>query len=347
MVQTPLPQGYQPTTLIPAPNKLPHIVTGLSEYLDFAQKRALFVDKTALLQKLVRENFVFLSRPRRFGKSILISMLKKLFQHGTQNFEGMAIHEQWQEQTYPVLTLSFLGITDPATFEYNLCRKLRRAFFQSGFYDSYNFLPDCTDFNLLLSRFVDEVLQGQKIVLLIDEWDAPLSSNLHDRERYQANTELLRQFYTWVRESGVIWFLLVTGIGRYQNTSFFTGEYITDISMDPDYAALVGYTQEDLKKYFAPYITRSAWLNHISEEEMLEQIKLYYDGFCFDQNGAVKVYSPWSINCFFRQVEKWPDLVPGFETFWMDNANAPSAISTDLKLHNPDLTFPSCVLVDL
>ena len=339
MSETNSQPGSELQLVVPKPEQLPHIVKWLSKFTDFAANHALFVDKTALLQKLVDQKFVFLSRPRRFGKSLLISMLKELFEHGTKNFEGLDIHDLWCEKTYPVLTLSFLDKNNPDTFEADLCTALRDAFYEAGFHEVYDFIPECNNFKVLSGRLVRQVLKGQQVVLLIDEWDDPLSSNLNQRDNFEKITVLLRHFYTWIRESNAFWFVLVTGIGRYQNTSFFTGEFITDISMEPYFAALVGYTQEELERYFAPYIVRCAWLKHISQEEMLEQIKLYYDGFCFDRDGLVKVYSPWSINCFFSQVELYPDCIPSFDSFWMDNANAPSAIRTYLKLHQPNLTF--------
>ena len=339
MSETNLQPESLPLQQVPTPQQLPHIATNLSRFTDFAANHALFVDKTALLQTLVDQKFVFLSRPRRFGKSLLISMLKELFEHGTTNFAGTAIYNIWHEKTYPVLTLSFLDKTNPKTFEADLCRALRDAFYDAGFHEVYDFIPDCNDFQTLSGRLVRQVLKGQQVVLLIDEWDDPLSSNLNNRDNYEQIAAMLRHLYTWIRESHAFWFVLVTGIGRYQNTSFFTGEFFADISMEPYFAALVGYTQEELQQYFAPYITRSAELNHISEDEMLEQIKLYYDGFCFDQDGLVKVYSPWSINCFFSQVEIYPDRIPNFDSFWMDNANAPSAIRSYLKLHRPNLSF--------
>ena len=339
MSETNLQPESLPLQQVPTPQQLPHIATNLSRFTDFAANHALFVDKTALLQTLVNQKFVFLSRPRRFGKSLLISMLKDLFEHGTTNFAGKAIYDIWHEKTYPVLTLSFLDKTNPKTFEADLCRALRDAFYDAGFHEVYDFIPDCNDFQTLSGRLVRQVLKGQQVVLLIDEWDDPLSSNLNNRADYEQLTAMMRHLYTWIRESHAFWFVLVTGIGRYQNTSFFTGEFFTDISMEPYFAALVGYTQEELQQYFAPYITRSAELNHISEDEMLEQIKLYYDGFCFDQDGLVKVYSPWSINCFFSQVEIYPDRIPSFDSFWMDNANAPSAIRSYIKLHRPNLSF--------
>ena len=318
---------------------LPVIFTGISDYLDFQSDDALFVDKTALLQDLVKLKRVFLARPRRFGKTILISMLKELFTNGIGQFQHLAIAEHWREDTYPVLHLSFLCMRNPATFEKDLCNKLRDAFFDAGFAEIYDFIPECHEFKVLASRIVRQVLKGHKLVVLIDEWDDPLSSNLHDRTAFKSIAELMSTFYSWLRESTFIKFMFVTGIGRYQDTSFFTGEFIKDISLMPKYSALVGYTEEELRTYFAPYITRSATLYHISEETLLDEIRLHYDGFCFDAQGKVRVYSPWSINCFFEQVEQEPELAPPFIPFWTDNSNAPSALRTYLKLHHPDITF--------
>ena len=322
-----------------ADDPLPAIYTGISDYLEIKEGNALFVDKTALLQELVDLKRVFLGRPRRFGKTMLISMLKELFTNGTGQFEHWAIAELWREPRCPVVQLSFLNMSNPVTFEQDLCNKLRDAFFDAGFAEIYDFLPECHEFKVLAPRIVRQVLKGQKVVVLIDEWDDPLSSNLHDRVAFEANTARMRDFYTWLREGNFIKFMLVTGISRYQETSFFTGEFITDISLNSRFASLVGYTEAELRTYFAPYITRSAALCHMSEETLLEKIRLFYDGFCFDEQGQVRVYSPWSINCFFAQVAQAPEREPLFRCFWMKSSNAAQALRSFIKTHKPDLTF--------
>ena len=211
---------------------LPAIYTGISDYLEIKEDNALFVDKTALLQELVDLKRVFLGRPRRLGKTMLISMLNELFTKGPGKFEHLAIAELWREPRCPVLQLSFLNMSNPATFEKDLCNKLRDAFFDAGFAEIYDFIPECHEFKVLAQRIVRQVIKGQKLVVLIDEWDAPLSSNLHDRAAFEANAALMRDFYTWLRESKFIKFMLVTGISQYQYTTLFTGEFITDISLN-------------------------------------------------------------------------------------------------------------------
>ena len=349
MAQTPAsphpklsPLATQVAAALPvAPNAAPllRINTTISDFLNFKANNALFVDKTALLQDLVKLKRVFLARPRRFGKTILISMLKELFTNGIGQFQHLAIAEHWREDTYPVLHLSFLRMRNLATFEKDLCNKLRDAFFDAGFAEIYDFIPECHEFKVLASRIVRQVLKGRKLVVLIDEWDDPLSSNLHDRTAFKSIAELMSTLYSWLRESTFIKFMLVTGIGRYQDTSFFTGEFITDISLKSKFAALVGYTEEEVRSYFAPYLARSAALWGLSEDAMLDKIRSYYDGFCFDMEGQVHVYSPWSINSFFAQVAEQPDSVPRLMPFWMDNANAPSALRTYLQAYKPDITF--------
>ncbi len=164
----------------PAAEALPHIITTSSDFLQFRERHALLIDKTALLQELVDLGRVFLARPRRFGKSLLVSMLAELFTSGTQHFAGMAIAERWHEQGYPVLQLSFLDLRHPATFERDLCALWRLACYDAGFEDVDECLPECHEFAVLAEHIEREVLQNQPYVVLIDEWDDPLSGNLHD-----------------------------------------------------------------------------------------------------------------------------------------------------------------------
>ena len=101
----------------------------------------MLVDKTELLPKLVSKWNVFLSRPRRFGKSLLLSMLKELYTNGTEQFAGLAVHSTWREDRCKVLLFDFFGLSDPRTFEADLCTRLRSAFFQSGFTWAHEVVP--------------------------------------------------------------------------------------------------------------------------------------------------------------------------------------------------------------
>ena len=178
---------------------MPDIRTDLSHYQQLQQSHALFVDKTALLQNLVKRKRVFLAWLDGWGKTMLVSLLEELFIHGTQHFEHLAIAALWQEQQYQVLKLSFLHLRDPATFEQELCAELRAACYHAGFHDIYDFIPECNDFNILFLRVISEVLKEKYVVVLIDDWDTPLTSNLHDRAAFEANSAHLRAFSTWLQ----------------------------------------------------------------------------------------------------------------------------------------------------
>ena len=315
---------------------LPPITTSLSDFMLIRENQYLFVDKTAYICGLFRNNKVFLSRPRRFGKSLLLSTIQELFTNGIQNFEGLAIHDLWHRPCRPVISLTLFGLNSPETFEEGLCYRLRTAFVKAGFVDARSI--NAKNFMELSSEL--EILQGRtSIVMLIDECDFPLSANLNDREWFDHNKKILRMFYAWLRSLGNIEFLMFTGIGRYQDTSMFTGQDIKDISLDPSFANLLGYTQEELESYFAPHISAAASLLKISEEQLLDTLKRQYDGFCFDRDASTSVYNPISINNFFQQVVEKPESVPVFGAYWMNSSNAAPVLRTFLDRNKPSLAF--------
>ena len=315
---------------------LPPITTSLSDFMLIRENQYLFVDKTAYICGLFRKNKVFLSRPRRFGKSLLLSTIQELFTNGTQNFEGLAIHDLWYRPCRPVISLSFFGLNSFETFEDWLCNRLRTAFVRAGFVDARSI--NAKNFMELSSEL--EILKGNtSIVMLIDGCDFPLSACLNDREVFDSNKKILRMFYAWLRSLGNIEFLMFTGIGRYQDTSMFTGQDINDISLDPSFANLLGYTQEELESYFAPHISAAASLLKISEEQLLDTLKRQYDGFCFDRDASTSVYNPISINNFFQQVVEKPESVPVFGAYWMNSSNAAPVLRTFLDRKKPSLAF--------
>ena len=315
---------------------LPPITTNLSNFLLFRNSQFLLVDKTAYICNLIDESKVFLSRPRRFGKSLLLSTIQDLFTNGTKNFEGLAIHDLWHRPCRPVISLSFFGLSYPQTFEQDLCSILRDAFSLAGFDEALSIKTSCL---LDLTAELNRLTKHELMVLLVDECDFPLSATLNNREAFEHNKVILRKFYAWARSLRNVEFTMFTGIGRYQDTSMFTGQDITDISLDPSFANLLGYSQEELESYFAPHISAAASLLKISEEQLLDTLKRMYDGFCFDCDASVSVYCPVSINKFFRQVVKSPKKVPVFGSYWMNSSCAAPVLRTFLDRKKPSLAF--------
>ena len=318
--------------------KLKRITLGVADFNVVRDDDTLFIDKTAKLQQLVFKKKVFLSRPRRLGKSTLTSMLEQLFTNGIGKFEGFAVYNLWQEDRYPVVRISFFGMNNPDTIAETLRCRLCDAFEHAGFDAAAKIKQDIRTLDEVLGA-LDKIRAGQKIVVLIDEWDLPLSSNLHDITNFEKCKDVLNTFYSWIRDLRNLHFLFVTGIGRYKDTSLFTGQDIKDISMEPDFADIVGYTQEELETNFAPYISESAKRLGISNKELLAKIKIQYDGFCFDSNASVNLYNPWSINNFFSQVVDNSSNIPSFPCYWMSSSNAYASLRSFLKRKKIDLSF--------
>ena len=331
--------------------KLP---VGISDWRGIYTTDKFFVDKTQKLLELVTDKTkVFLSRPRRMGKSTLVSMLKDLFTNGDKNFEGTAIYGQWpQEERYPVITLDFMEIEgdenangdEPSAWAYkesfkkSLRYALAFAFQNAGFPEAQEFNKNAPDLDYFLKSLA-QIAHKHRLVILIDEWDFPLSSNLDNEKIFNATLTVLRTFYKWLRNLEDPRFILVTGIMRYHETSLFTGQDIQDISMDPYWGDLLGITQDELVTYYATYIEQAAQRLQLSQDELLAELKLYYDGFCFDEDAQVKLYCPYSLNKFFEPVspKQGPNKVPKFDTFWMNSAGASHAVRRLLASRKIDL----------
>lgn len=314
---------------------LQKIPLGVSEWNKFVNKARdyVVVDKTAKLAELVEYNAVFIGRPRRMGKTTLCSMLHELFAHGKGKFEGTAVYDLWTEpNVYPVISLSFkaIGGNNISKFEASLKDAVVNAFCQAGFPEVESFQRDVT-LSGFLGKFNQIALQHE-LVFIIDEWDDPLSGSLNNQDKYNVAKTVLKDFYVWLRLLPNVRFMLITGIMRYRETSLFSGQDVQDLSMEPYWADLLGYTHNEVRTNFAPHITCAAKKLNITEEQLMEQLEQYYDGFCFDENASVKVYCPYSINRFFAQL-LMPNKQLVFDNFWMNSANASVALTSFLRTH--------------
>ncbi len=216
---------------------------GMQDFARMRETGSYYVDKTPLIGQLVDDGrHYFLSRPRRFGKSLLVDMIGALFEGRKDLFEGLAIHQHWDwSLTHPVVRLSFDGkysepedIERHAGFEAATCRTAPERLFD------------------LLDRLHHAT--GQRVVILVDEYDKPILDVLGDVALATANREYLRGFYGIVKGSAAyVRFVFVTGITMFSKVSLFSGlNNLEDISLDPRYATLCGYTDDDLDEVFAP-----------------------------------------------------------------------------------------------
>ena len=168
------------------------------------------------------------------------------------------------------------------------------------------------------------------IVLLIDEYDAPLNSCLHDRHLFELVKNELNKFYAVIKQcSSKFRLVFIAGICRYKNLGIFSGvNFMTDISLSPEFGTLLGYTREELQKYFASYIEHAACVLGLSRAQCLDEMASHYDGYCFDRQAYTHVFSPWSVLNFLK------DPKAGFRNYWYDSAGRPSMLLNYIKSHN-------------
>lgn len=303
---------------------------GNTSFASIRRRNLIYVDKTDLIAEIAgfQQSF-FLARPRRFGKSLLLSTFAELFANGVGNFSGLKIDGQWNDRQYAVARLDFSQAKNFISwddFEAKVCRVIRDGFCDLGFdCESEKVSQLCEALNLWLRQQPEG-----SIVLLIDEYDAPLTAMLHQRELFLKVRTTLADFYSVVKTREPAWrFFLLTGITKFIKTGIFSELNIcTDLSSIPKYGSLLGYTDDELRIYFRQHVSAAAKTLGSTEEELFAQLKASYDGYCFEPTIRHHVYSPWSVLSFLSN----PEL--GFKNFWAESAGQPSVLLSYFKEHS-------------
>ncbi len=283
---------------------------GIQTFRKMREDNYYYVDKTAHIQRLIDEgSHFFLSRPRRFGKSLFLDTLKELFEGNEPLFEGLHIHDYWDWQIrYPVVRLSF-GKGNFKEAEYlhaNVMAQLHTIAEEAGIAPRYDTAPECfSDLIRVLHRQV-----GQRVAVLIDEYDKPILDALEVPEVARANRDFLRGLYATIKDSDAhVKFTFLTGVSKFSKVHIFSGlNNLTDITLDPDYSAICGYAETDLDTVFAPE------LPGLDREE----IRDWYNGYSW--RGQEKVYNPFDILLLFRR--------HSFEAYWFETGTPTFLIET-------------------
>ena len=276
---------------------------GIQAFEELRKKNYIYIDKTSFIEKLVKLGKpYFLSRPRRFGKSLFLSTLKSYFEGRKDLFEGLAIAKnetEWKQ--YPVFYFDF-NIGDFSTeesFRSSLDKKL------SDYEKKYCFNGAKT----LADRFSDVIKAahektGLQAVVLVDEYDRPLLSAVGDEALVDAFRKILKSFYGVLKgEDAHLQFVFITGVTRFDKVSIFSDlNNLNDISMNREFSAICGITQEELEANFVPEIEAMSKDNEITTEQCLAELKRNYDGYHFSENLKTDIYNPFSlINAFFNK----------------------------------------------
>ena len=282
---------------------------GEQDFAGLVEMNAVYADKTKIISDLLHTSkYVFLSRPRRFGKSLLISTLKNLFEGKKELFKGLWIENNFDWKEVPVIKIDFNSrsftdkplVTTIDKFLDDNAERYEIQLYEQGNRDRF--------FELITKLHKKT---NERVVLLIDEYDKPIVDSINDIQKAEENREILRNFYGAIKGcSEMLRFVLITGISRFSKMSIFSElNNLADISMDENFAAICGFTKDDLNNYFSEYKDAACQKLELSKDELDEKIRFWYDGYKFD--GITNIYNPFSILNFFSKKE--------FRNYWFES----------------------------
>lgn len=286
---------------------------GIQTFADIRNGNYYYVDKTALILELVKEKYVFLSRPRRFGKSLTLDTIAELFVSNKALFEGLYAQNHWDWNiSYPVIRLSFVeGVLRQQT---DLDKEIHS---QLGYNEKNHGIPSNEKqtsshqrFRELIHSLYDKY--AQQVVILIDEYDKPILDNLSDAKQAVLMRDKLRDLYSVIKgQDANIRFAMLTGVSKFSKVNLFSGlNNLTDITLNAKYSTLCGYTQHELEQVFSPEL----------EDVDLTEVKRWYNG--YNWTGEA-VYNPYDVMLFLESKR--------FDAYWIDTGS--SAFLMDLLFH--------------
>ena len=265
---------------------------------ELIQGEFLYVDKTEYIWNMIRPRTAgyFLSRPRRFGKSLTVSTLKAIFQGKKELFNGLAIYDKpydWKQ--YPVIHLDMNGLdfSSVEELESSLCELVTEAA------ASHELTLESANAASMFRALINQLAEQEQVVILVDEYDKPILNNL-GKPHAQKILDKLKTFYSVIKAfESKERFVFVTGVSKFCHVSLFSDlNNLTDITMNRDYATMFGYTQEEFETYFADRIDFACKQLNMPREELLPEIKAWYDGYRFEEESET-VYNPVSLAQFF------------------------------------------------
>jgi len=262
----------------------------------------LYIDKTEIALNLIENNqYVFLSRPRRFGKSLFLDTLREIFEGNKELFKGLHIYDKWNfEKKHPVIRISFANGSVRSREE--LDKRIVTILAQN----QKDLDIICDDTEDVAGCFRDLIvkaneLYNEQVVILIDEYDKPILDNITNPKAASEIRDGLANFYSVIKGSDeFLRFAFLTGVSKFTKTSIFSGlNNITDITLNPRYGNICGYTQNDIETSFLPYL----------DGVDLEKLKEWYNGYSFLKD---KVYNPYNILLFLQNDKK-------YKNYWFES----------------------------
>lgn len=295
----------------------------LIDSCDFSQIRGngqIYVDKTAYLHRLINDpngHLFFLARPRRFGKSLMLSTLKAIFQGRRKLFDGLAISRtDYDWDVHPVihLNLGFCASENYEDFVEAMPVEMERALSEAGYaYDAA--LSPASNFSKAIDWFY--AVQAAPVVL-VDEYDDPVARALHDMPAANRIRGYVATLFGKLKDRvGKLRFVMITGVSKFTKMSIFSAlSNIIDISFYDEYAAMLGFTEAELDEYYSEHIAAHARKMQLSPEAYRAELKRMYNGYRFWKYEGEKVYNPVSVNMNLVRQE------PNFSCYWVETGRA-------------------------
>ena len=274
------------------------------------EQDCLYIDKTEYIWKMLAQPYgtFFLSRPRRFGKSLTLSTLKAVFQNKKHLFKGLALESKphdWKE--YPVIHLDF-GNCDSSDVDH-----LRQYLIETldAIAETYHIRLGRSGASGRFTELVETLSNQGKVVILVDEYDKPILDNINNPQIENIRS-VLENFYSVIKTSEPYQrFVLMTGVSKFSKVSVFSKlNNLSDISMRSEYATMLGYTQEELESCLSEHIDHTAKILNMQRHELLQELKAWYNGYRFHEKAAT-VYNPVSVAKFFEAGGE-------FKNFWFE-----------------------------
>ena len=310
---------------------------GVQNIQDFARENMIYVDKTKKtyeLMQLGKHNFII--RPRRFGKSLLLDTIASIYEGSKEQFVGTWVYDNidWAAEKRPTLRIDFTQIESSSL----PLEKGLQDFLQPIVEDLNLTLTDTSARNMF-KRVIEYLGKEKPIVILIDEYEMAVTSFVgKDERKMQENIDTLKQFYGTLKGTGrYIHRTFITGVSKIGQISILSDlNMLNDLTLDERFTTLLGYTETELRYFYAEYITEAARRHKCSEEAVLERIKRHYNGYSWDGIEENKVYNPFSIVNFFQSFK--------FRNYWF-NTGTPTVLARGArrtKITMDDLEHIEC-----
>ena len=304
---------------------------GIQTFERIIKEGLVYVDKTDLVWRLAHyATFVFLSRPRRFGKSLLTSTLASYFRGERELFEGLKImgyEQEWQQ--YPVIHLSLSTAKNQDSTD---ALRDRLLLLLKPYKEKYGSDPDEKTPGGVLTGLISRAYKntGKQVVVLLDEYDAPLLDVLHENTMLDSMRKVMQEFYQPLKDSeAMIKFCFITGITKFSQLSIFsTINNLKNVTMLPQFSAICGITEQEVKTVLAEGIERMAMKYGCSSDEMFKRIKTRYDGYHFSKESE-DIYNPYSLLNAFTDCE--------LANYWFESGT-PTFLIRQMQHFRTDIT---------